>query len=72
MSTSRKRALPAVLSTKKKDEDLQNLYVFGYECKIFKDDEKALYIEQGKHLIPWMGEANLLIDRSVNNDEYGN
>ncbi|KAG9487577.1 hypothetical protein GDO78_007422 [Eleutherodactylus coqui] len=39
------------------------LLVFGYACKVFRDDEKALYHEQGKHLIPWMGDAHLLIDR---------
>ncbi|KAM9330872.1 splicing factor, suppressor of white-apricot homolog [Gastrophryne carolinensis] len=39
------------------------LLVFGYACKVFRDDEKAHYHEQGRHLIPWMGDANILIDR---------
>ncbi|XP_043924698.1 splicing factor, suppressor of white-apricot homolog isoform X2 [Protopterus annectens] len=39
------------------------LLVFGYACKIFRDDEKALYHEHGKHLIPWMGDRKILIDR---------
>lgn len=41
----------------------EDLLVFGYACKLFRDDEKALYIDQGKHLIPWMGNDDLKIDR---------
>ncbi|XP_040272193.1 splicing factor, suppressor of white-apricot homolog isoform X1 [Bufo bufo] len=39
------------------------LLVFGYACKLFRDNEKALYHEHGRHLIPWMGDAQILIDR---------
>ncbi|CAI9622565.1 unnamed protein product, partial [Staurois parvus] len=50
---------------KKKSSGKQQaeLLVFGYACKVFRDDEKALYHEQGRHLIPWMGDNNILIDR---------
>ena len=52
-------------SEKTDEEDLQNLIVFGYQCKLFRDDEKALFIDKGNHLIPWMGDSSLMIDRSV-------
>ncbi|XP_064424183.1 splicing factor, suppressor of white-apricot homolog isoform X2 [Latimeria chalumnae] len=39
------------------------LLVFGYACKLFREDEKALYHEHGKHLIPWMGDSKIMIDR---------
>lgn len=40
-----------------------DLLVFGYACKLYRDDLKAQEIDQGKHLIPWMDDANLKIDR---------
>ncbi|XP_037935496.1 protein suppressor of white apricot-like [Teleopsis dalmanni] len=39
-----------------------DLLVFGYACKIFRDDDKAREIDQGKHLIPWMGDNSHKID----------
>ncbi|XP_043216696.1 splicing factor, suppressor of white-apricot homolog [Amphibalanus amphitrite] len=41
----------------------EELLVFGYACKLFRDDEKALFIDSGKHLIPWMADETLKIDR---------
>ena len=44
------------------DDETQELLLFGYACKVFRDDEKALFIEEGKHLIPWM-DSTMMIDR---------
>ncbi|CAH2229484.1 jg20858 [Pararge aegeria aegeria] len=44
-------------------EKKEELFVFGYTCKLFRDDVKALQVDQGKHLIPWMGDETLKIDR---------
>lgn len=46
-------------------EKHQDLLIFGYHCKLFRDDDRALAIDSGKHLIPWMGDSSLKIDRSV-------
>lgn len=54
---------PGIL--RKKSEDVQELLIFGYASKLFRDDSKAQEIDQGKHLIPWMGDDSLKIDRYV-------
>ena len=43
----------------------EDLFVFGYGCKLFRDDEQAKLVDSGKYLIPWMGDERLMIDRSV-------
>jgi hypothetical protein len=45
---------------KGKDDD--ELLVFRYSSRLFHDVEKALFIDQGRHLIPWMGDESLKID----------
>lgn len=43
----------------------EDLLVFGYHCKLFRDDSTAEEVNKGNHLIPWMGNADLMIDRFV-------
>ncbi|KAJ3605227.1 hypothetical protein NHX12_027277 [Muraenolepis orangiensis] len=40
-----------------------DLLVFGYASKVYRDNEKALFHDHGKHLIPWMGDKKITIDR---------
>ena len=39
------------------------LCVFGSSSTLYQDEMKYLEIEQGLHLIPWMGNTGLLVDR---------
>lgn len=44
---------------------VEELFVFGYNCKLFRDDEQARMVDSGTYMIPWMGDEKLKIDRSV-------
>lgn len=55
----------AMQSNGNAENRFDDLLIFGYACKIFRDDEKARFIDQGKHLIPWMGDDSLKIDRLI-------
>ena len=41
----------------------EELMVFGYSCKLYRDDAKAMAEDSGVYLIPWMGDHSLMIDR---------
>ena len=45
------------------NDEEEELLVFGYGCKLYRDDSKALLEDSGQLLIPWMGDASLMIDR---------
>ncbi|XP_033627134.1 splicing factor, suppressor of white-apricot homolog [Asterias rubens] len=48
---------------KSRQREIEEINVVGYQCKLFRDDERALAIDRGEHLIPWMGDSSLQIDR---------
>lgn len=60
ISRKRKKPEPA---TKEENGKYEDITVVGYHCKLFRDDVMARYIDEGKHLIPWMGDETLLVDR---------
>ena len=45
-----------------KEED-EELLVFGYSCKQYRDDVRAILENSGQLLIPWMGDNSLMVDR---------
>ena len=47
-----------------KDKD-DELLIFGYACKLYRDDAKSLLESSGQLLIPWMGDNSLMVDRCV-------
>lgn len=53
------------IGQKEKRKNEESLLVFGYACNTYHDDEKAMFFDEGKHLIPWMGDKSLMIDRWV-------
>ncbi|XP_064646531.1 splicing factor, suppressor of white-apricot homolog [Lineus longissimus] len=63
MASKKRRPHPQYLPEVRRNDDLDELFVFGYACKLFRDDVKAVEINKGQHLIPWMGNQKLLIDR---------
>lgn len=52
-----------VSSEQQEGDDDQELFVFGYACKLFRDDAKGLLESSGQMLIPWMGDGSLMVDR---------
>lgn len=46
-------------------KDEEQLLVFGYACKLFRDDARTLLESSGQLLIPWMGDNSLMVDRYV-------
>lgn len=46
-----------------KGGDDDDLLVFGYACKLYRDDVKAVMEGSGQLLIPWMGDSSLMVDR---------
>ena len=45
------------------DDEDNELLVFGYTCKLFRDEAKAILENSGQLLIPWMGDSSLMVDR---------
>lgn len=49
-------------SSEQREND-DELFVFGYACKLFRDEAKGLLENSGQMLIPWMGDGSLMVDR---------
>ncbi|KAI6658583.1 hypothetical protein LOD99_15383 [Oopsacas minuta] len=45
------------------NEDFPELCIVGSSSILYQDEMKYLEFEQGLHLIPWMGNTSLLVDR---------
>ena len=56
--------------SKARDEEEEDLLMFGYACKLYRDDAKALMEDSGQLLIPWMGDHSLMVDRYKNQTEF--
>jgi len=41
----------------------QHFVVRGYGCRLFRDDELAQQVDNGRFLQPWCGDPSLLMDR---------
>lgn len=39
------------------------LSVFGISATLHADDQTASYYEEGKHLLPWFGQEDIMVDR---------
>ena len=51
------------MQTLHSNQTTPELCVVGSSCTLYQDEMKYLEIEQGIHLIPWMGNTSLLVDR---------
>ena len=51
---------PSEEDDKRRDEEL---LVFGYACKLYRNDAKSVLENSGQLLIPWMGDRSLMVDR---------
>lgn len=40
-----------------------DLLVFGYSCRLFRDDSMALAVNEQDNLVAWQGNPDLLMDR---------
>ena len=54
---------------------MDELLVFGYSCKIFRDDGRASSVDKGEYLIPWFNLFSIIssldILRYVNRHRIG-
>ncbi len=61
--TRKKNAGPTATAEEKQENLLKELVIVGYESQLFRNDKLSASMEKGSHLIPWMGNRDLLIDR---------
>lgn len=54
---------PTKIQDSNASQTFQDISVFAYSSKIYRDDFTALKIESKEYLIPWNGDQSLLIDK---------
>lgn len=61
----RRRSFKNTSSKRSGTEQVEDLLVFGYSSKLYRDDVRAFSVNNGHTLIPWMGDEQLMIDRYI-------
>ena len=56
-------AAEAAGEEEEEDGRQDDLSVYGYECRLFRDDAMAAQVDAGGRLVPWQGDDGLRLDR---------
>jgi hypothetical protein len=65
MILSNDNCAPPLLLCLQAADPLQNLFITGTSCKLLRGAESHATNEAGENLVPWNGQQDNMIDRSV-------